>query len=311
MEKKKYSMHDFAAEYGLKVEGHTCFGVFCGYRVHVKYRAMGNPSCLLTVVTDTKGRDQILEKYLEKNKKQLKLTNYGVVGIGCMVSPQLYVNIFPQIRDILKKITAYLKKEGFPGAEICPYCGLELGEDKVEMSESGIPFQAHERCFERALSVAKQKEADELAVPDKKLAGFGGACLGALVSCAVFVLLYLWWNFAAISAAVGVLLGGYFYGKLGGKKSWTYVISCALTTLILTLAVFALCVLLQAGTGGSVSGGLLDKIAENLREGSAYRLQFLLNLIFIFVFTLLGSLYNLFLFMRSRKKFSFNITRLQ
>ena len=110
--KEKFKLRDFAEKYDLKTGKHCCYGVFGGYRVHVKYRAMANPACLITVVTDTKGRDKDLEKYLEKNKKELKLTNYGVVGIGLMVSPQLYMNIFSQIEKILGKITSHLKKAG-------------------------------------------------------------------------------------------------------------------------------------------------------------------------------------------------------
>ena len=129
MNKKRFRIGEFAAEHGLTLGKHCCYGVYKGYRVHVKYRAMANPACLITVVTDTKGRDKQLEKFLEKNKKELKLTNYGVVGIGLMVAPQLYANIFRQIGEILDKIIRYLTKEGYPGAEICPYCGTRILRD--------------------------------------------------------------------------------------------------------------------------------------------------------------------------------------
>ena len=137
MSEQKFGLREFAAKHGLTVGKHCCYGVYGGYRVHVKYRAMANPACLLTVVTDTKGRNLDLEKYLEKHKKELKLTAYGVVGIGLMASPQLYAGVFRQVENILDKIVAYLKRAGFPGADVCPYCGKPLGEDRVSMVEIG------------------------------------------------------------------------------------------------------------------------------------------------------------------------------
>ena len=72
MDKKKYRMKEFAAEHSLTLGNHCCYGEYGGYRVHIRYRAMGNPACLITVVTDTKGRNEALEKYLEKKQKAVK-----------------------------------------------------------------------------------------------------------------------------------------------------------------------------------------------------------------------------------------------
>ena len=299
--KEKFKLSDFAEKYGLKTGNHCCYGVFGGYRVHVKYRAMANPACLITVVTDTKGRDKDLEKYLEKNKKELKLTNYGVVGIGLMVSPQLYMNIFSQIEKILGKITSHLKKAGYPGAEVCPYCGTEMQDGGIGMVESGIPFRAHEACYERALEAAVKREEEQLAAPAKKLAGTGGCLLGALVGAAAFVLMFMWWNFAAIGSAVGVLLAGYFYGRFGGKNTPYKVAACTLFPLLFALAAFAGCLLIGAGGGAAV--------AEKLAAGGEYRTQFLLNLIFVFVLDFVAAAYVLFSYLRSRKKISANMRR--
>lgn len=299
--KAKFRLGDFAEKYGLKVGKHCCFGVFEGYRVHIKYAAMANPACLITVVTDTKGRDKDLEKYLEKNKKELKLTNFGVVGIGLMVSPQLYLNIFSQVEKILGKITAYLKKAGFPGAEYCPYCGARMEDGGIGMAESGIPFRAHAACYERALAEAKKREEANLAAPARKLAGTGGCLLGALVGAAAFVLMYLWWNFAALGAAAGVLLASYFYGRFGGKNTPYKVAACTLFPLAFTLIACAGCLLADAGGWqGAVS---------LLSAGGKEFTMFLLNLIFVFVFDLVAAVYVLFSYLRSRKKISVNMRR--
>lgn len=308
MSKQKYKMEDFAAEHGLTLGKHCCYGVYKGYRVHIRYRAMGNPSCLMTVVTDTKGRDKSLEKYLEKNKRELKLTNYGVVGIGLMVAPQLYANIFRQIGEILNKIVRFLQKEGFPGADICPYCGTALDGGAVDMWESDIPFRAHTACYERAFAAAKEKEQRELAAPEKRLMGTLGACLASLAAAMLFVLMFIWWNFAALASAAGVLFAGYLYGKFGGKNTLFKVFSCAAVTLVFMCGVFLLCLVLQANTDLGGAANAFEKIAQDMQDGE-YRTKFLLNAVFIVVFDLVGSGYNLFSYLRSRKKISANMRR--
>ena len=301
-------MADFASAHGLKTEKGCCFGEYDGYRVHVKYNAMGNPSCLLTVVTNTKGRQKELEKYLAKHKGELKLTNYGVVGIGLMVAPQLYTNVFRQIETILDKIVGYLRRAGYPGAEVCPYCGEALGEDRVELTESGIPFAAHSDCFSRAYAVALQKEENERRKPPRRGMGMLGGLLGILAAILVFVLFFIWWDFAALAAAVGTLFGGWLYGKFGGKNEPFRVVFVAVATLLLLGIAYGFCLYFSISLSG-VSGGVVQTILENLRNDEAYRQSFLLNSIFLVVFDLVGTAYNLFSCLRARKKISASMRR--
>ena len=307
--KKKYGMREFAAAHGLTLGRHCCYGVYGGYRIHVKYRAMSNPACLLTVVTDTKGRNKELEKYLEKHKKELKLTAYGVVGIGLMASPQLYTNIFRQVESILDRIVGYLHRSGFPGAEICTYCGTPLGEGAVEMVESGIPFAAHEACFQRAYTAALQREQARQEAPSRRLRGLGGALAGVLVAAMVFVLMYVWWDFAALAAAVGALLGGWLYCKCGGKNEPFRVVLVALLTIVLLLVAYALCLYFSVTLSG-YTGDVFAKIVQDLQQDEQYRTSFILNLVFLFVFDLVGTAYNLFSCLRERKKISANMSRI-
>ncbi len=302
MESKRYKMKDFAGEYGLETDGKCCYGVYKGYRIHVKYSLMGNPACLVTVVTDTDGKSDNLEKFLEKNKKELKISAYGVVGIGLMVSPQVYTHVFRQVKEILDKVIAYLKKNGFPGADSCPYCGEVLDDTAIAMIESGIPFSAHSACFDRAYATAKRKEEAEQAMPASKLAGMGGALCGALVGAAAAAILFFLWNFAALGAAVAVFLGNWLYSKFGGKNILFKVISVAVMTLVVLLAVYFVCLLVDAG-------GDISKIGNMVLSDGNYRQAFILNLVFIFVFDIIGTVYAVFSLMRERKKISANMRK--
>ena len=41
MTNERYKMRDFALVHGFKIEKHSCFGSYVGYRVHIRYRPLG------------------------------------------------------------------------------------------------------------------------------------------------------------------------------------------------------------------------------------------------------------------------------
>ena len=72
MAKERYTMRDFAQKHNFQLEKHGCSGSYGGYRVHIRYRLLGNPSCLLTVVAHTAGKNKELEKYPDSLLHKLK-----------------------------------------------------------------------------------------------------------------------------------------------------------------------------------------------------------------------------------------------
>ena len=297
--KQKFGLREFAQAHGLSLGKDCCFGIYAGYRVHVKYRAFGNPACLLTVVSNTAGKNKELEKYLEHHKKELKLFGFGVIGIGLMVSPHIYTQVFRQIEEILDKLTEYLKKNHFPGADVCPYCGKPLGDDRTEMLESGIPFAAHEACFMNAYASARQKEEAQRMRPDRRLAGMAGAILGGLAGVAVFFVMFLWWEFGAIAALLGTVLGGWLYQKFGGKNTIFRIVFVSASSLVLLLLAYALCLYMQAPPAETVTD-VVSSIVQRLRDKVGFRVLFVLNLVLLFVFDAVGTVFNILSYRRER-----------
>ena len=133
------------------------------------------------------------------------------------------------------------------------------------MLESGIPFAAHEACFERAFTAARQKEAAESARSDRRLRGMFGAVLAGVAAAAAFAIMFLWWGFGAIAALVGSMFGAAgLYGKFGGKNTPFRIAFVFFSTLVLLLATYAVCLYLQAPVADSV-GGVVAGIADRLR----------------------------------------------
>ena len=68
---KKHTLATFAQAHGLERGKHCCYGVWNGYRVHVKRVPFGNPACLVTVVTDASGKEEKLNEAIKEQKRIL------------------------------------------------------------------------------------------------------------------------------------------------------------------------------------------------------------------------------------------------
>ena len=73
-------------------------------------------------------------------------------------------------------------------------------------------------------------------------------------------------------------------------------------------ATVRLCLYFEVSLSG-YTGSIFAKIAADLQGDADYRGAFLLNVIFLVVFDLIGTSYNLFSCLRARKKISANMSR--
>ncbi len=298
---KKYGLREFTAAHALTAEKHGCYGVYNGYRIHVRYRFGGNPACLLTVVADAGEKKKIIEQFLEKKKAALHIAQFGVAGIGLMVSPRLRGD-FRRAEALLAAVTAKLKKLGCAGADACPYCGRPLDESAVDMRESGIPFRAHEACFAAARRSMAEREAREAARADKKLAGTAGMALGTLAGLAVTVLTFLWFGFGALGTPAAVLLAWWMYGKCGGKPTAFRAALCSAVPVALTFAAYFGCLLLEASADPAAAGSVFARLAESWRQ-PAYRTAVIVNIACFAAFAAASVLWVCHLLRRARSKF--------
>ncbi len=297
---KKYNLDSFAEAYGLERGKHCCYGVWNGYRVHVKRVPFGNPACLVTVVTKANGKEEQLKKWLIRKKKELCIADSGVVGIGLMVCPKSSTDTWRRVAHILDTITAHLAKNGFAGADRCPYCGEELGKNCVVMSDSDIPFRAHEPCFEQAYLQIQAKRAEEAARKDKKPLATLGALLGGVLAAAIFAACWFWFSFGAPGALIGPFVGAWLYKKFGGKETVYKVLACGALTLVCTGAGYLVCLYVSAmaDLGGYASA--FAKIAADLAtSGGATNL--ILNVVFSAVFALAAAGWQLRGYFKNKK----------
>ena len=300
---ERYGLRAFAAANALALEQHECYGTYRGFPIHVRYRALGNPACLVTVVTDTKGKDRAIENFLEKNKRELGISNFGVVGIGLMVCPRLRGGGFRKLEAMLETITAKLAKLGCLGADACPYCGRPLGETAVAMRESDVPFRAHEACFAAARRSMAERERREEERPDKKAAGVCGMLFGTLVGVAVLVLTFLWWGFGALGLPAAMLLGGYLYTKFGGKESAFKVALCSAVPILLLTFVYCLCLYLEASADLGGYASAFARIAADWKD-AGYRAAVIVNFACLAAFAAASVVWLVHCRRRARRKFA-------
>lgn len=304
----KYKMTDFAAKHGMTLAKGRVYGVFEGYRVQVDYSPFGNPRCLISVAAHIAGKQKAaVEKYLDSHRRDIGISNFGVIGIGLMVSPKMTGEVFARAESVLEKICAQLKKIGVAGADVCPYCGQPLGGAGILTTESDIAFRAHEECFERVYAGAKRKAAEEEAKPDKKPLGMLGGFLGALFGAVVFVLTYAWWGIGALGTPVGILLGFYLYRKFGAKKKLFSVAWAGAAGLVLSLAALVFGLYMDAREGGGGWQNLFDAALAGGR-GTVF---FALNLALTAVSAAAATVYIYLSYRRDRRTAADKMKRLE
>lgn len=302
----KYKKKEFAEKHGLTCGKHCVWGVYEGYHVHIKYTPVGNPRCLITVVTAAGGKEKSLEKYLGAQKNKLNISNFGVVKLGLMVCPKFTGEVFARAEHILDEICAHLKKAGFAGADVCPYCGAPIKEGGVLATESDIPFRVHEGCYEAALAGAREKDRLNAEKPDRKALGMLGGFLGALFGAVVFVLTYAWWGFGSLGAAAGILLGHFLYRKLGGKNTLFCAVYCIAAALILSFAGHLFGLFMDARAAG---GGWSTLFDAPLSGGKAAAL-FIANIACNLLFTAAGGVYAVYSYLKDRRTIADKMRRL-
>ena len=293
----KYTMQDFAKKHMLTLGKHCVYGVFEGYCVHIKYTPIGNQRCLIAVVTHVGEKKKQLEKYLTAKKGELGISNSGVVSIGLMVCPRFTGEVFSAAENILQKLTAHLKKNGFAGADVCPYCGAPLDGQGILSTDSDIPFYTHGRCFESALAAARRKDEEERRKPDRKVLGALGGLLAALFGGVVYLLTCAWWGFGALGSAVGAFASLWLYKKFGGKNTAFAVSFCGAAAFLVSVCALFLGAYYQAYTA---QGGWAEAFAFFVNGGKQTVLCWL-NAAMIVVFTALGCVYNAFSYARVRR----------
>lgn len=293
----KYKLKDFAEKHALTVGKHCVYGVYDGYCVHIKYTAVGNPRCLITVATHVGEKKKQLEKFLTSKKNELGISASGVVSIGFMVCPRFTGEVFSAAETILGKLLSYLRKNGFEGESACPYCGGPLDGKGILTTDSDIPFYAHEHCFEAALAAAKRKDEEEASVPDKKAFGAIGGILASLFGAVVYLLTCAWWGFGALGAAVGVFASFWLYKKFGGKNTLFAVVFCGAASLAASFAAAALGLYYEAFKS---NGGWTEAFSF-MTSGGKETALFWVNVAFILIFTALGCVYNAFSYRRANR----------
>lgn len=277
---------EFAEKNGLTLGKKCCHGIYKGYFVHIKYSKMSSPSCLITIVTRAEERKGALETYLRKHIREFNISNFGVVGLGLMVSPKPKPDVFASAQIILDKVTAHLTREGYSGAQVCPYCAQPLNGNGINVSESDVPFLAHESCFDSAYAARLAKEKTEAAT-DKKPVATLAAFLGALLCAGLFLILYLWTNIGAIACLFSPVLAGYLYRKAGGRESNFKTVMCVILSFILSCAAFGLSFAVEA----KLTEGGWTAIGELLKHDGVYLSLFIVNIVCLFGFTALGGFY--------------------
>jgi len=231
-----------------------------------------------------------VEQYLAESKKAYRLNAYGMDGdgINCLLAnfPKKYV-------AFIEEFTAFLK--GISSAETCPICGQTMEEGSRLCGTNYGRYRCHEHCFDEFESRARALQAEQTAGGVSKssyLKAAAGAAIGALVGCALWVILFVVGYLSAVTPFVGALAAAALWDKFGGRNDkfkiiaiWLITFVFLALTIFITYIVYINNALIETGTVGNAFTWF-SYFMENDEE---FQKEFLSNTLTSLLFFIVGN----------------------
>lgn len=225
----------FLEENGLCVKQNQAYGAFKGYETNFLQTDATSLVARISFFADAEQRGNIIRTLISQNTANFlaETTENGVLL-------RLKIKTFGKSEEWKERLTNVidtLSQNGALGVGYCPSCGKELNFDECKKCQvDGWVTTLCGDCTEKLNSEIRAENAAFDSLPNNYLRGFGGAVLGALVGCALAVVLYVAGFVSALSSVVAVVLGALLYQKLGGKPNKMMLVIVSATSVVLMLA---------------------------------------------------------------------------
>lgn len=226
----------FATEYGLESYKSRYFGVYNGYNVCLGYEGSNIVYFFNTQIEEC---DSFL-KILEHNAQDYDIVRYRITSpIVSVVSRN------KNIKQVMDYLTALLKMCNASGAEICAFCGQELGTKPTYFDVDGVVCIGHEKCYNKFNYMVNKRVIDvkyaEVPVSKAIVLPLFIQMLWLVLICIVYIATK---SFSWFYYIFGGLMMGYtsafFYTRLRGRSGVPYyasLLSNALVCMFLAQAV--------------------------------------------------------------------------
>lgn len=198
-------LRKLAKEYGMNLAQGVAYGSLGGFGATLYEGAGFKRIVFSTRFADPAGRTGIMDTVNARNmKKEFRVTEFTVGSQMIVVTFLDNPGTMKRIRAFLDWFLPLLGSFGASGAEICPECGMPIGQGKWAMV-NGIAHHYHIACADRVqreLELSNERRASEDS--GSYFTGLLGAVLGSALGAVVWAIVL---SFGYIASVVGLLIG--------------------------------------------------------------------------------------------------------
>ncbi len=239
------ALKNYFEEHGLSVNQNKGFGeaygAFDGYEATFVLADASTLVARIAFFAEAEQRATIMQTLISRNSAKF-LVETTENGVMLRIKLKSFAKTTEYFAQPLAQLVQTLNENGALGVGYCPTCGKQLDFDQCKRCNlGGANITLCNDCVETLNSEIRAANEEFDSLPNNYLRGFAGAVLGALVGCALAVVLYLIGFVSALSSVVAVLLGAVFFQKFGGKPNKIMlVIVCATSAVMMLLATFVI-----------------------------------------------------------------------
>jgi uncharacterized membrane protein YciS (DUF1049 family) len=236
------SVKKLAIQKGWDYHKNYMYGKEGGYLITVRqiidlYNSRNNCKLLyIPLPTLTAGDSEQLLAYLKENKKNLKVAVFEIVNSVVIIRLAEGLKGFSNqdLDHLLSDLTSYLKKNNISSTPTCVYCEKELVDTTTKIDK--IAYNAHKECVNQAKSELEQAKNNFEYAEKNYGKGMLGAIIGGLIGAIPWMLLEMFWGFAAILSLLVGYAAFYGYQKLGGvvtkATKWLMIIPIVMAVFV-------------------------------------------------------------------------------
>ncbi len=193
----------------------------------------------IPLTTITQEQADNLMQFLNDNKKELKVRAFdldrGVLVLRLHETFKGYT--LEQFDKLIETLVKFLKDYEISTVPTCLYCNN--GDVNAIMKVDKIAFHAHEECIAKAQCDLENTKNEYKKQKKNYVSGMIGAFIGAIIGAIPWMLLELFWGFAAVLSLLIGYAAYYGYQKLGGLTTkttkWLILIPCLFAVVVSNL----------------------------------------------------------------------------
>ena len=270
------------------VDSFTVEDELYGYRITAFSGIGSNPSLHISFFA-TEMQHNALERTIKSVTYNRFSYNFDAFGLTLVFNDAIN-KLMSRIDEIIGPVFDALKANKVKGANYCPICGEELGDNTTKRKIGFYTVIFHPDCIDAANKRIDEENARFVEQPGNYGMGTLGAIIGGIAGLAVFIVLYLIGVIGALSAFVSVFVGEKMYKKFGGKQNIWMVVILSVTTVVFMLGGMFGTALIESGkiaadAGVSMSNMEAFRIIMTTEEGKEW---FTFNMSMTALFTIVG-----------------------